>query len=98
MANRNNFRDYRRKDKKTFNLYEMFSGSSLAIKEQTPFDMTFIISCSGPHVGYIPTSDAYEYDHGCYESQTSKIPQGTAEILVEKYVSMLTEIHTPVAE
>jgi len=74
--------------------YEMFSGSSLSIKEQTPFDMTFIITCSGPYVGYIPTSDAYEYDHGCYESQTSTIPQGTAEILVEKYVSMLEQLHT----
>ena len=78
--------------------YEMFSGSALSIKEQTPFDMTFIITCSGPHVGYIPTSDAYEYDHGCYESQTSKIPQGAAEILVEKYVSMLGELHSAAAE
>lgn len=79
--------------------YEMFAQSSLDIKEQTPFDMTFIITCSGKHNGYIPTQEAYDY--GCYESQTSKLSPGTAEALVENYVSMLNEMHTastPTAE
>ena len=79
--------------------YEMWAASALSIKEQTPFDMTFVITCSGPHVGYIPTKDAYEY--GCYESHTSKLSPGTAEALVEQYVTMLNELHTtalPAAE
>ena len=79
--------------------YEMWAASCLSIKEQTPFDMTFVISCSGPHVGYIPTKDAYAY--GCYESHTSKLSPGTAEALVDQYVTMLNELHTtalPAAE
>ena len=61
--------------------------------------MTFVITCSGPHVGYIPTKEAYEY--GCYESHTSKLSPGTAEALVEQFVTMLSDLHAtavPAAE
>ena len=70
--------------------YEMFAQSALDIKAQTPFDMTFIISMSGRQLGYIPTREAFDY--GCYESQTSRLSPGTAEALVEQYVSMLNEL------
>ena len=75
--------------------YEMFAQSALDIKEQTPFDMTFIITCSGKHIGYIPTQEAYEY--GCYESHTSKLAPGTAEALVENFVTMLNDMHSAAA-
>ena len=76
----------------------MWAASALSIKEQSPFDMTFVITCSGAYIGYIPTKDAYEY--GCYESHTSKLSPGTAEALVENFVSMLEDMHTaaPAAE
>ena len=76
--------------------YEMWATSALAIKEQTPFDMTFVITCSGAYIGYIPTEDAYEY--GCYESHTSKLSPGTAEALVENFVSMLKDMHASSAQ
>jgi len=75
--------------------YEMFAQSALDIKEQTPFDMTFIITCSGKHIGYIPTQEAYDY--GCYESHTSKLSPGTAEALVEGFVSLLKDMHSAAA-
>ena len=69
--------------------YEMFSTSARTVKRDTPFDMTFIITCSGKHIGYIPTQEAYDY--GCYESHTSKLSPGTAEALVEGFVSLLKD-------
>ena len=76
--------------------YEMWASSAISIKEQTPFDMTFVITCSGAYIGYIPTEDAYEY--GCYESHTSKLSPGTAEALVDHFVSMLGDMHAAAAE
>ena len=72
--------------------YEMFAQNALDIKEQTPFDMTFIITCSGKHQGYMPSQEAYVY--GCYETHTSKFSPGTAEAVADDFVSMLKDMHS----
>jgi len=67
--------------------YEMFAASGTYIKENSPFDMTFICSCTNGAHGYLPTAVAYDY--GCYESFTSYFAKGTTEAVAEKYVEML---------
>ena len=70
--------------------YEMFGASGRYIKDNTPYAMTFIATCSEGDGSYIPTEAAFDYN--CYESQCSYFARGTAEILADKYVSMLTAL------
>ena len=70
--------------------YEMFGVSGRAIKEGSPYDMTFIISCSHNHDGYLPSE--YGCKLRCYEAQITKFEWGTAEKLVDEYVALLEEM------
>ena len=71
----------------TTGTYEMFSTHSLYVKENSPFDVTFIIAgCSG----YIPTPEAYDYRS--YEADTGYYAKGTGEKLAEEYVKMLETV------
>ena len=70
--------------------YEMFANHGTYIKEATPFDMTFVITCCNGVNGYIPSTDAYDY--GCYESHTGNFARETGDELAEKYVSMLNQL------
>lgn len=68
--------------------YEMFCGSGMYVKENSPFDTTFIITGNS---SYIPTRDAYE-TYRCYESDTSRVAAGTAELLEGKFIEMLNAL------
>jgi len=70
--------------------YEMFANHGVYIKENTPFEMTFVISCCNGAHGYIPSTDAYDY--GCYESHTGNFTRETGDELAQEYVSMLEEL------
>ncbi|MBR2616433.1 MAG: hypothetical protein IKC69_07130 [Clostridia bacterium] len=70
--------------------YEMFGQSAAAIKRGSPYDMTFVVSCSQNHDGYLPSTLGWEL--GCYEAQITRYAPGTAERLVEAYVAMLEEM------
>ena len=69
---------------------EMFSATGMYIKENSPYENTFVCSCANGAQSYIPTTEAYEY--GCYESFTSYFAKGTAELIQVEYVSMLESI------
>lgn len=66
--------------------WEMFTDTSLYVKENSPYDTTFVIT--GCHT-YIPSREAYEV-YRCYESDTGYYAAGTAELLAENFVTMLT--------
>ena len=66
---------------------ELFAATGRYVKENTPFDMTFICTCTNLSQGYLPTMEAYDY--GCYESYTSYFAKGTAEALQEEFVNLL---------
>lgn len=68
----------------TTGTYEMFSTSAMYVKENSPFDITFIIA---GNQNYIPDPPAYDYRS--YEADTSLFAKGTAEKLTENYVEML---------
>lgn len=65
----------------------MFFNHSLYVKENSPFDVTFIITgCSG----YIPNPEAYDYRS--YEADTGYYASGTGEKLAEAYVKILSQV------
>ena len=71
--------------------YEMFCESGMQIKEESPFEMTFVSTCSNGSLSYIPTLPTFDYNS--YEVQMTKFVPGTAEKLVTEYISMLNQIH-----
>ena len=71
---------------------ELFDSTGQYIKENSPYDMTFIVGYSNHHSGYIPSSDAYDY--GCYEADNTRAAQGTAEDMADTFLSMLEELKT----
>jgi len=74
--------------------FEMFGVTGREIKDNSPYDMTFVITCSenkgGYHMGYLP------HEYGCeesfYEYDVTKFARGTAEDLAKTYVNLLTEL------
>jgi len=71
--------------------YEMFSNSSLYIKENSAFGAaTLIATMSNKGWGYFPTKEAYAY--GCYESFGAMFVSGVAEDIADEYVDMLAQL------
>ena len=70
--------------------YEMFAASGKFIRDNSPYQTTFVISCSNDSEGYFPTIEAFEY--GCYESFTCAYARGIAEDAADKFVEMLKEV------
>jgi hypothetical protein len=75
----------------------MFCESGEAIKEGSPFEMTFVSSCSNGSLSYIPSAPTFTYgeSYTSYEQKMTKFVQGTAELLVDEYVSMLNQLKQP---
>lgn len=71
--------------------YEMFDVNGMAIKDGSPFDTTFIMTCSNGHHDYIAASYAFE-NGGSYEVHNRVLGKGTAEDLQEQYIAMLKEL------
>ncbi|MBR4865008.1 MAG: hypothetical protein IKU07_10560 [Oscillospiraceae bacterium] len=70
--------------------YEMFGMHGTYIKENSPFAMDFIVTCSEDYQGYFPhvqgcEENFYEYDVTHYE-------RGTGEKLAEIFATKLTEM------
>ena len=71
----------------TTGTYEMFSDNSLYVKENSPFETTFVITgCSS----YVPSEIAYSYRG--YEADTGFYAKGTGEQLANQYVTMLNDL------
>lgn len=70
--------------------YEMFDDNGVFIKENSPFDMTFILAYTNGRGGYIPSAPCIE--HGCYGWECGLYIAGTAEELADKYVSLLNQL------
>ena len=71
----------------TTGTYEMFSDNALYVKENSPFETTFIITGNS---SYVPSDIAYTYRG--YEVDTGFYARGTGEQLAQKYVEMLNEV------
>ena len=67
--------------------YEMFSTNALFVKENSPFETTFLLSGTST---YMPAAIAYTYRG--YEQDTTFYAAGSAEIMADQYVLMLKEL------
>jgi len=70
--------------------YEMFAPTGMYIKENSPYDMTFVVTCANGSFGYLPTDRAYDY--GVYEGFVTRVVRGTAESVADTFLAMLKEI------
>lgn len=70
--------------------YEMFCSNGKYIKDNTPFEMTFVMGyCNGSNA-YIADKAAFAYD--CYEVNSRRFYEGAAEDIVENHIRMLREL------
>ncbi len=70
--------------------YEMFGMHGKYIKENSPFAMDFIVTCSEDYQGYFPHIQGC--DEGFYEYDVTKYERGTGEKLAELFAATLTEM------
>ena len=67
----------------------MFDTNGVEVKRGSPFETTFVLSCAGGNYDYIPSMLAFP--HGGYEVFRCRYVKGTAEQLVDGFLSMLKE-------
>ena len=72
--------------------YEMFAPTGMYIKEKSPYDMTFVVTCANGSFGYLPTDAAYDY--GVYEGFVTRVVRGTAEDVADTFLEMLQQVKT----
>ncbi|MBR4863711.1 MAG: hypothetical protein IKU07_03980 [Oscillospiraceae bacterium] len=70
--------------------YEMFGMHGKYIKDNSPFAMDFIVTCSEDYQGYFPHVEGCE--EGFYEYHVTKYERGTGEKLAELFASTLAEM------
>lgn len=68
--------------------FEMFDTTGMEIKEASPCETTFLLTCSSGHVGYIPAEYAWSY-YNCYEVRSTYYARGAAEIFADAAVEAL---------
>jgi hypothetical protein len=67
--------------------WEMFTDTGKAIKAQSPYAYTMVLSCANGKDSYVPTADAYDYD--CYERFVAYFDKGAAEAATDALITML---------
>lgn len=74
------------------NSYEMFDITGMYIKENSPFEITFVVGYSYPGGGgYIPAESVFM--NGGYEADNCKFAPGAAELIAEKNLEMLRQMY-----
>ena len=75
--------------------YEMYCENGEAVKEKSPFKMTFVSSCTNGRGSYIPSISTWDYNEKpdvVYGISKTQYEPGAAEILENTFVSMLNEL------
>ena len=71
--------------------FEIFDTNAMAVRDASPFKMTFYATCANESHGYLPTPASYGWTI-TYEAQITKYPKGTAELLQEQLIGQLETI------
>lgn len=69
---------------------EMFDTTSMAIREKSPYDITFVMTLTNGSAGYMPTKECFGYPD-CYEVREGGFFEGSAEQAVEIYSDLLAK-------
>ena len=70
--------------------FEQFDSDGKAVRDASPFKMTFSCAYSNGHHGYLPSTLAYP--HGSYEVYTTYFVEGTSDIVVAGQVALLNQL------
>jgi hypothetical protein len=70
---------------------EPFCEIGQAIREQSPYPVTFVCCKTNGSEGYYPTAEAYDQDG--YEPRGTRFPKGIGEILRDESIDLLKKIH-----
>ena len=71
--------------------YEMFDENGKYIKENSPFQVTFVLELCNGSTGYIPSEEGYKIN--CYEANTGPFEPGTGELVAQEYVDLLNSLY-----
>ena len=71
--------------------YEMFDTNGMEVKNGSPYKKTFVITCAGGGVGYVPSALAVK--NGGYEVVATNFEFGTAEKVVGQLLEMLNKLN-----
>ena len=71
--------------------YEPFDTNGMYIKENSPFEMTFILGYANGYFNYVPSKLGFEYN--CYERNQCKHEPGTGEAVADTILQTLQELH-----
>ena len=63
----------------------------MAVKESSPYQMTFYASCCGGANGYLPTPESFEWVQA-YEARITQFPKGTAEKVEAAQTELLRQL------
>lgn len=70
--------------------YEMFNSNGRYVKDNSPFELTFMMAyCNGSN-SYIADEKAFAYD--CYEVNSRRFPKGAAEEIAATHVTLLNQL------
>lgn len=70
--------------------FEQFDSDGKAVRDASPFKMTFSCAYSNGAFGYLPSSLAYP--HGSYEVYTTYFVQGSSDLVVQGQIALLQEL------
>ena len=71
--------------------YEMFDTEGMYVKDNSPCEITFVMTVANGHAGYMPSDYAHEYNN-CYEVRSGRYQRGTAEACAETMVNQLNAL------
>ena len=71
--------------------FEMFDTTSMAVRKDSPFDVTFVLTQTNGSFGYMPTDMCLDYND-CYEVRNCRFPRGSAEAIVSDYLQLLQAV------
>ncbi len=69
--------------------YEMFHENGSYVRENSPYETTFICTLAHAANGYVPTAIGYE--HGSYETFNCRFVQGSGEAFANEMIRLLNE-------
>jgi len=70
---------------------ELFTEIGQQIKNASPFERTYVVGLANGYLGYVPTREAIS--QGGYEVDVRRLDDGAAEVIAERSLSLLREVH-----
>ena len=71
--------------------FEIFDTNAVAVKEGSPYSMTFYASCTNGSNGYLPTEACFGWTQN-YEARITQFPKGTADTIQDTQLTILKEL------